>query len=246
MITTTEYKGRLGNQIIRNLAVSFIAEKYNLTVNYSSHDLISRLGIKLFSGSNVYEEQGELNDKNYFDVYNSGSLNYTFNPNIDYFQTKDITNFIYNYLHSEPVKVTIIEKNPFKERYNTNNDLFIHIRLTDVASFNPGISYYLNMIKIIIFNHLYISTDDKTHHIIKTIFEIYPYATLIEYDEINTFQFASTCKNIILSHGSFSAIIGYLSFYSSIYYPEFEEKKQWCGDICSIPSWNRINIKALE
>ena len=32
MTTTVSYNGRLGNQIIRNLAVSLIAEKHNLTL----------------------------------------------------------------------------------------------------------------------------------------------------------------------------------------------------------------------
>ena len=39
--------GRLGNQIIRNLAVSLIAEKHNLKVNYYNEDLIIKLGIIL-------------------------------------------------------------------------------------------------------------------------------------------------------------------------------------------------------
>ena len=33
--------GRLGNQIIRNLAVSIIASKFDLSVDYSSKDLIN-------------------------------------------------------------------------------------------------------------------------------------------------------------------------------------------------------------
>ena len=48
MTETSDYVGRLGNQIIRNLAVSLIAEKHNLYVKYSSYDLINSLGIELF------------------------------------------------------------------------------------------------------------------------------------------------------------------------------------------------------
>jgi hypothetical protein len=33
-------QGRLGNQIIRNLCTSIIAEKFNLYVKYSNYDLI--------------------------------------------------------------------------------------------------------------------------------------------------------------------------------------------------------------
>ena len=232
--------GRLGNQIIRNLAV-IIASKFDLSVDYSSKDLINKLGIDLYNGSNVYEITHYLNEDNYFNIYNGSNINYNLNPNNSYFQSKAITNFLYNYLHSDLVKSNIIEKNPYKDRYNTNNDLFIHIRLTDVKQHNPGLNYYLNAIKSITFDNLYIATDEINHNIINNIFHIYPNVKLIEYDEINTFQFASTCKNILLSHGSFSAVIGYLAFYSTIYYPEYDINHMWYGDMFSINNWIKCN-----
>jgi hypothetical protein len=111
--------------------------------------------------------------------------------------------------------------------------------LTDVSHFNPGINYYLHAIKTIQFDNLYISTDDIHHNIIKSITSIYPTSKVIVCDEITTFQFATTCKHIILSHGSFSAIIGYLAFFSNIYYPEYESNKIWYGDMFSIKGWKK-------
>ena len=238
-----ERYGRLGNQIIRNLAVSLIAERYNLTIDYFNNNLINQLGINLFSGSNVYNVMKDLTDTNYFNIYNDSNLNYNLNANNNFFQTKEITNFLYKYLHSEKIKSNVIEKNPFKDRYNTNNDLYIHIRLDDAKLWNPGINYYLNAIKMLNYDNLYISTDEKNHILIKTLISNHPNINIIEYDEIKTFQFASTCKNIILSHGSFSAIIGYLAFFSNIYYPEYESNKIWYGDMFSIDSWIKLNLK---
>jgi hypothetical protein len=243
MTSTTGKNGRLGNQIIRNLAVSLVAEKHNLQVDYFNYDLITSLGIELFTGKNTYRNVKELNDDNYFSVYNCDSIDYNLNPNKHFFQTHDITTFLHRHIHSEPIKSTIIEKNPFKERYNANGDVFIHIRLTDTTHHNPGIHYYLNTLKHIAFDKLFISTDEKDHDIVRTIMTQYPTAILVTYDEINTFQFASTCKNIILSHGSFSAIIGYLSFFSNIYYPEYEESKIWYGDMFSIENWIKCSVK---
>ena len=134
-----------------------------------------------------------------------------------------------------------MEKNPYNERYNNNEDIFIHIRLTDVAHLNPGINYYIKTINTINKNFsIYISTDDINHNIITELLDKYPNIILINYDEINTIQFASTCKNIILSHGSFSAIIGYLAFFSNIYYPEYDYNKLWYGDMFSINNWIKI------
>lgn len=201
------------------------------------------LGITLFTGNNTYRAVKELNDNNYFSVYNCESIDYNLNPNKNFFQTHEITTFLHRHLHSEPIKSTIIQKNPFKERYNTNRDVFIHIRLGDVARHNPGIHYYLNTLKLITFDKLFISTDQSNHDIIKTIMLQYPNTILTTYDEIKTFQFASTCKNIILSHGSFSAIIGYLSYFSTIYYPEYKADKMWHGDMFSIENWIKCSVK---
>ena len=250
--TITQKSGRLGNQIIRNLAVSIIAKKHNLHVNYCNYELIQSLGINLFIGKNKFNSIKELNDTNYFDIYESNELKTNLNPNNNFFQSKKIKNFLYNYLHNDLIKQTIINKNPYKERYNNNNDLFIHIRLTDVEKYNPGINYYMNAI---LFNNnknnnnnnnnidtIYISSDNTNHSIIKQIINKYPKTKIINYNEIKTFQFGSTCKNIILSHGSFSAIIGYLGFFSNVYYPEYESNKKWYGDMFSIDGWTKLLI----
>jgi hypothetical protein len=169
MTTTTYNNGRLCNQIIRNLAVSFIAEKNNLNVNYANYDLISsQLGINLFIGTNIYSDTNELNELNYFDIYNASNITYNLNPNNNFFQTPEISIIMRDYLHSDIIKSNIIEKNKFKEKYNNNNDLFIHIRLGDVTHNNPGLDYYLNAIKELNnFDNIYIASDTLTHDIIK-------------------------------------------------------------------------------
>ena len=57
------------------------------------------------------------------------------------------------------------------------------------------------------------------NEIISKLKTLYPKIILFDEDEVNTIHFGSTCKNIILSHGSFSAIIGYLAFNSNVYFP---------------------------
>jgi hypothetical protein len=237
MTSTTLYNGRLCNQIFRNIAVSLIAEKNNLYVNYANYNAIIALGIPLFVGTMKYDNEIILNEDNYFEILNSKIVN-NLNANDNYFQTKEISNVIYNYLNTH--KLSIININPFTNRYNNNNDLFIHIRLDDAAHNNPGINYYLNTIKTINYTNLYIATDQSSHQIIKDLVKEYPDANLINYNEIITIQFGSTCKHIILSHGSFSAIIGYLSFCSNVYYPKYEENKIWYGDMFSINNWYKI------
>ena len=142
---TTEYNGRLCNQIIRNLCVSFIAKKHNLLVHYSNFDKIVSLGIELFVGKNDYNDTIQLIDENYFEILNKEFLFNNIDPNTRHFQIKEIMDMIYLYLQSNDVKNNIIKYNLFKDKYNNNNDCSIHIRLTDAENNNPGIEYYLHL-----------------------------------------------------------------------------------------------------
>jgi hypothetical protein len=238
-MTSTGNVGRLGNHIIRNLAVSLLAEKHDLKVRYFNHSLIKRLGIELHCGRRTYAHTQELTDENYMTIYHGDLIHYNLDPNQHFFQTKDITRLIHQHLHEEKVKSRVMEKNPFQGRYHTNNDVFLHLRLTDVAHYHPGIAYYRNGLKDIAFDTMYVSTDDPHHPMVRELLG-HPSAKLLDYDEITTFQFASTCKHVMLSHGSFSAIIGYLSFFSTVYYPAYEEGKVWYGDMFSIDGWMKI------
>lgn len=242
-MTETLVNGRLGNQIFRNLAVSLIAEKHDLQVKYCSSELIRKLGIELYTGSKVHPTTQALSDENHSSIYNCDEqITFNLDPNHSYFQSKHISNIIHDYLHREKVKRKIIDANPFKERYNKNNDVVVHIRLGDVANFSPGLNYYINTIQQIRFDNLFITTDDKNHEMIRSLFATFPNAKLIEDNEIRTFQFASTCKHVILSHGSFSAIIGYLAYDSTVYYPSYNVDTIWFGDMFSIPNWIKVEL----
>jgi hypothetical protein len=57
--------------------------------------------------------------------------------------------------------------------------------------------------------------------------------------EVKTIMFGSTCKNIILSNGTFSWMVGLLGFYSKIYYPKI--KNSWHGNIFVFPEWKQVD-----
>ena len=241
MTSTVNLAGRLGNHIIRNILVSIIAEKNNLHVEYSYYDEIKSIGINLFIGDLKYDDYIVLVNSNLLDYINSDNIKSNLFIN-DWFQSNKISNYLYNYLQQENIKKNIINNNIFNERYNNNNDVFIHIRLGDVEKYNPGFEYYDKILSSINFKNGYIGSDSFNHEICQNITKKYSNIKFFDCDEISTIKFASTCKFMIMSHGSFSAIIGYLSFFSQIYYPEFKENKIWCGDIFSIPNWNKISF----
>ena len=218
--------GRLCNQIIRNLAVSIIAERFDLYVEYSEYDKLNIIGFDLYKGTNKYDKTITLSDDNYINILNRNIIDFNVNPNKHFFQTQDITDLIYKHIRSNKHKLLIIQNNPYKDRYNNNNDIYIHIRIGGIyGKQNPGVDYYILCINKIKYDNIYISTDCINHNIINELISKFPIIKIIEKNDVETIQFASSCKYIILSYGSYSAIIGYLSFYSDkIYYPSFNGK----------------------
>lgn len=199
-----------------------------------------QLGWLLYSGEKEYSESIQVNNSNYLALYHSPELK----KNIqlaDYFQEKDICILLKDKLQEDEMRNNIIHANPFKDRYLGNNDCFVHIRLGDVPTYNPGVQYYLHALSLITFDRLYICSDSPDHGIIQQLRAKYPELEIKHMDEVQTIQFGSTAKHVILSHGSFSAIIGYLSFYSDVYYPKYEKNKIWYGDMFSIAGWNEID-----
>ena len=128
--------------------------------------------------------------------------------------------------------------NPFNSRYKKNNNVFIHVRLGDVTDKNPGFDYYYKICSKLNFEKGYISSDSINHSICNKLIMKYN-LQVYGNEEIKTWQFASTCKYIILSNGTFSWIIGALGFFSNVWYPKIGKK--WHGDIFHSDIWNEVD-----
>lgn len=215
----TGSEGRLCNHIIRALAANFISKQRNLQFNYGEYyDKMKSFGITLFNGTMTYGIEEDITDKNIMMYLNNNIPNFkNINVNTSYFQTKDFSNYLYTYYQNTINQQSIINANIFKDRYNNNNDVFIHIRLGDVAHLNQGFNYYDKILKQLSFENGYISSDDIKHLICQELINKYN-LKIIDYNEVETIMFGSTCKTIILTGGSFSYIIGLFSFYSKVYY----------------------------
>ena len=233
-LTHAHSGGRLGNHIIRNIALLILVKKNGLYAEYYYSEEIEKLGIVLYSGEKKHTNTIKITDNNYISFLDKTTINSNLNLDYSYFQTKEITNVIHSYLKTEEVKNEIENENPYKERYNNNNDLFIHIRLGDVYQHGWNISkeYYEKCIeRCKNSDNIYIASDSLDSVFISELQKKYKNIKLVSKNEIETIQFGSTCKYVSLSHGSFSAIIGYISFYSKeIYYSD--EPNVWGNNGC--------------
>jgi len=253
--STISAGGRFGNIFIRNIITEFIAIKNNLKIKYEKYDEINNLGIKLFIGDKIYEDTLVLVDNiidniifndELFDKYAKNKNIFFYQDNYNPFnhpdrcwcQTSSTVSHVRNIINCNQDNVK--NKNPYKDKYNNNNDLFVHVRLGDIIDFKFFVDYkyYDDIISKLSFDKGYISSDSIDHEICQKLIKKY---NLIPYnsDEITTIQFGSVCKNIVLSHGTFSLLIGLFGYNSIVYFPKVKIK--WHGNIFIFPDWNEID-----
>ena len=220
--------GRFGNQIIRNLAMSLIAEKFDLIMRYQRSEEIEKLGLTLYSGTKKYNKHKVVMEKNFYSILNRNKVHFNVRSNpMCFYQTKEITDDINIYLNSPAVMKQIINNNIHKERYKNNNDCFVHVRLGDVAGWTPGFNYYYKIISQLKFDNLYIATDSPDHEIIAMLRKKFPKLQLYDTNLSDIILIGSTCRYVVLSYGSFSTVIGYLSFFSYVFYKKVTDKTAW-------------------
>ena len=233
--TTVGWGAGFGNILIANLACHFIAKNYNLKFNYKYKDELKELGLNLFEGENIYKNTVLITDDNFMNIIkycSQLSSNIRFNT---YFQTPEFSFFLHGYFNI--IKDSIMKANIFKDRYQNNNDVFVHVRLGDVAEHNPGYDYYDSVLSKLKFDAGYIASDTIDHDICKRLIIKYN-LSYINLRHQHLIMFASVCKHIVLSHGTFSWLFGAMAFFSDVYYSG--KKATWHGDIFNIPSWIKV------
>jgi len=238
---TNIHRARFGNLFFLNMCLHFFSLKFDLQASYKYEGWFDELGILFHKGSYIYEKNLYITDQNFLSVLDSDlSPKNVIIHNQSWFQTAEFCHRIRAYFLENPfLSQKIQQKNQYKNRFKKNNDLFIHVRLGDVLEKTVAIvSYYKHAIERLPqgFSVGYISSDTLDHPFCKEIIKKYNLKP-IHMNEIKTIQFASTCRNIILSGGTFSWLIGFFAFHAeNIYYPDVPDK--WYGDIFCFSHWH--------
>lgn len=241
--------GRLGNLFFINMFLHFMSIKYKLKCSYKKNTKFNLFGIHFNRGENIYTKNLLVTERNYLSIM----TDITHEPsnlimNNIHCQSKKFCLILKEYFYTDENKRLIMNSNIFKNRYNKNNDLFIHVRLGDVTSRLPNIDkYYEEALEREKdkYEKGYISSDSIEHEICVKLIKKYKLIA-VKYNEIETIMFANTCKKLILSGGTFSWMIGFFTFFTNtVYYPELTKNvtKKWYGDIFSFSNWIGISYK---
>jgi len=240
---TNTNKGRFGNLFFVNMYLHFLSIKYDLKCNYKFEEKFKKLGIFFNNGNKMYNKNLLITKNNYLHIlennYEPSNIIIT---NENWFQSKHFCLILQHYFNEKERKKKIKTTNIFRNRYEKNNDLFIHVRLGDISDKTQFLlPYYEKMLTIIKFEKGYIASDSIDSYNCKNLIQKYN-LEVINYSDVETIMFGSTCNNIIMSGGSFSWLIGFLAFESkNIYYPDYERfENKWFGNIFNFTNWNCI------
>ena len=234
------HTGRFGNSFFTGMALHFIAKKNDLQAHYRYYDDFKKLGVELYDGKIQHDEKIKPNDDNFFNYIIGDNIHINVELNNSMWcQTKEFALYLKTYFNEYEQKINIISSNIYKEKYDNNDDVFVHIRLGDIANnYAQPLEYYDKILNEIKFKNGYISSDSIEHDTCQFLIKKY---NLKEYNsnEVDTIMFASVCKHIVLSAGTFSWMVGLFAYYSKIYYPKIYKK--WHGDIFVFPEWVEID-----
>lgn len=236
--------GRLCNQMIRNVVCSQLSEKYNLKFQYQYYDEITKLGIRLYTdGCYFHDNILPLTDEDFHRFMYNEELKSNIYTNNIYFQNEYFAKYFRKYYETDEIKNSIMEHNLCKERYNNNNDIYVHLRLGDVTEYAPSLEYYDKVLSSIIFENGYISSETLDHPLCITLIEKYKLIPIIT-DVVETIMFGSTCKYIVLTGGTMSWTIGLFGYFSTIYYPDVGLRPLFYPiELYNYSDWNKITYE---
>jgi hypothetical protein len=224
------YAGRLGNNFFQYAAAYIFAKKFNLTI--ITPPIYNIFNLPIIQG-NIYDNQViDINDDNYLSLLKSDKIENAHYRFVGFYQIKE---FILEY-HNEI-------KSIFNLKYNDvdKNLVFITYRIGDILNTKNmlPIEYYINALHSLNCSGGFISSDTLNHPNVLMLANDFN-LKLYDNSPNETINFAKNFNNLILSEGTFSWWIGFLSNAKNIIYNE--RPRFWHGDIFVLPEWKVINI----
>ncbi len=212
--------GRLGNKVIQNFVVSWLAEHYDLRAHYEYAAECAALGLRFHEGGQRSAEGGAevlLTSELLRELLSrppGTQLQHTLVLSNQYYQEAWVAQrLLVQDLPQQRLRIQ--QSNPFRGRYSSNSDTFIHVRLGDLP-YNPTLQQYLAAVQGLgasVGGEVYIASDSREHPLVQEL-RARLNATVLDLDQVATIQFGSTCRWLVLSDGTFSWLIGALAFYA--------------------------------
>lgn len=227
-MVSINYSGRLGNNLFQYVSAYIFAKKFGL--NISSNIVENCFNLPIINGYEYNDKIIEIDDNNlvtYLDSEKIEAAHYKF---IGYYQLKD---FILKYRHDIKSLFTLNYVNQPKD------SVFVAYRIGDINGERQmlPIEYYMDALNKISAKSGFITSDTPNH---PNVLELATKFNLTIYynSPMETIDFAKNFNNLVLSEGSFSWWIGFLSKAENIYYND--RPRFWHGDMFVLPEWKAL------
>lgn len=229
---TIKYRGRYGNNLFQLSAANILSKKYNQRIESDLKSNILKVNQPL-SDINLTKTV-ILNDKNFIIKHNDPNL-YHCNIVLEgFFQQKEIVS-------------EFIQQNEYITDQSPKDKTFMHIRLGDFIRNGMALDYqyYETALARVNTENLVVSTDDQHHDIVKKILDKYN-ATLVQNSPEDIILYGASCKNKVLSMGTFSWWIGFLGnilhsdFVETTICPNINHYACWHGKIFPMFNWAEV------
>jgi hypothetical protein len=227
MVSIT-YAGRLGNNLFQYVAAYIFAKKYNLKI--SSSIVENNFDLPSLAGDVTGGIIVDVDDTNFMSLLESESLTPAHYRFIGYYQNKD---FILKYRNEIKSLFKLIFTDISKD------EVFVAYRIGDINGERQmlPIEYYQEALRNVNAKSGYITSDTLDH---PNVVQLAKEFNLKIYNKspLETIDFAKNFNNLVLSEGSFSWWMGFLSNAENIYYNE--RPRFWHGDMFVIPEWKAL------
>ena len=229
-MVSIEYNGGLGNKFFQYVAAYIFAKKFNLNIQTSP--TYNSFNLPILEGDKYEDEIIDVDDNNFLVLLKSEKLKNAHYKFIGFYQIKE---FILDYRDEI--------KSIFELKYDDvdKNLVFVIYRIGDiVGTMNMlPIEYYIEMLKALKCKGGYITSDTLNHKNILYLSHMFN-LEIYDNDANGTIDFAKNFNNLILSEGTFSWWIGFLSNAKNIIYNE--RPRFWHGDIFVLPEWKGVKF----
>jgi hypothetical protein len=223
------YSGRLGNNLLQYVAAYIFAKKFNLKL--SSEGLDNVFNLPSLDGDVTDGPIIDVDDSNFIYLLEMVSLSPAHYRFVGYYQDRG---FILKYRD----KIKRIFNLTFTKIQD--NQVFVAYRIGDINGERQmlPIEYYREALVKIGCGGGYITSDTPHHPNVIKLSEEFN-LTLYNDTPFNTIDFAKNFNKLVLSEGSFSWWIGFLSNAKKIYFNKRE--RFWHGDIFVLPDWDHLS-----
>lgn len=224
------YSGRLGNNLFQYSAAYIFAKKFGLNLNTNIDNNLFEL--PKTEGKIVEINTINVTDNNYIELLEKKNIEDSHYQFVGYYQIKD---FILKYEKEIKSLFTLKYDNTSKE------SVFVCYRIGDINNSRQmlPIEYYQKALKKLKCKKGVITSDTIDHPNIKKLSDEFN-LEIFNDTPINTLNYGKNFNNLVLSEGSFSWWIGFLSNAKNIYYNSRE--RFWHGDMFVFPNWTSLEF----